>query len=285
VECILDKRLEKGASVTIDVQVKGEAEGEHASTATVTAETPDPRPADNQSTATTRIPGDSTVDIAVELILSQREGWTGGKPATANAKVTNKGPAAASGVSIRVSSTGPLTFQATDACADAVCPLGSLDSGASREVELKFNLPESEPLGGASSRRAEIIVEAGTSSTDTTQENNTDREGFTVHQPGVTVYPAVAKPGDVVTVVVEGLPPDAPVKFAWSKGIQPDPRQIEADGTELRRGLLLVRRDQLGTREIIVTSADGEKLFGEIRARVLVVARPVAPMPDFIGRG
>jgi hypothetical protein len=163
--------------------------------------------------------------------------------------------------------------------------MDSLEPGASREVELKFSMPESEPAGGVTARPAEISVEVSASSTDPKQENNTDREGFTVRQPGVTLYPAVGKPGDVVTVVVEGLPPGAPVKFAWSKGIPPDAAAIEHAGTVLRRGLLLVRRDQLGTREIIVTSADQEKLFGEIRAPVLVVPRSVAPMPDFIGRG
>jgi hypothetical protein len=161
----------------------------------------------------------------------------------------------------------------------------NLDSGTSREVELKFSLPESDPTGGVSAQSAEISVEASTSSTDPKLENNKDSEGFTVRQPGVSVYPAVGKPGDVVTIVVEGLPPGAPVIFAWSKGIPPDPTAIKHDGTDLRRGLLLVRRDQLGTRDIIVTSADKDKLFGELRAPVLVVARPMTPSPDLIGRG
>ena len=285
VECKLDKRLEKGASVNIEIQVKGDAAGEHIATATVTAETPDPRPPDNQSRTGTRTPGEMAADMAVDLTLNQREGWTGGRPATAKAKVTNNGPAAASGISIKVSNTGPVTLQPAGGCSDSLCPMDSLEPGASREVELKFSMPESEPAGGVTARPAEISVEVSASSTDPKQENNTDREGFTVRQPGVTLYPAVGKPGDVVTVVVEGLPPGAPVKFAWSKGIPPDAAAIEHAGTVLRRGLLLVRRDQLGTREIIVTSADQEKLFGEIRAPVLVVPRSVAPMPDFIGRG
>ncbi|MCU1566701.1 MAG: hypothetical protein JWQ56_1638 [Pseudarthrobacter sp.] len=285
VECKLDKRLEKGATVNIEVQVKGEAAGEHIATATVTAETPDPRPPDNQSRTGTRTPGEVASDIAVDLTLSQNEGWTGARPATAKAKVTNNGPAAASGISIKVSTTGPVTFQRTGGCGDSLCSMDSLEPGASREVELKFAMPKSEPTGGVTSRPAEISVEVNASSTDPKRENNTDREGLTVRQPGVTVYPALGKPGDVVTVVVEGLPSGAPVKLAWSKGIPPDSAKIEHEGTELRRGVLLVRRDQLGTREIIVTSADQEQLFGEIRAPVLVVARSVAPMPDFIGRG
>ncbi|WP_160141958.1 DUF11 domain-containing protein [Arthrobacter sp. SLBN-112] len=290
VQCNLDERLDKAAAMDIVVEVRSDAAGEHVSTATVTAGTPDPRPADNQAatstrTLSTRTPGGDSSDIAVELSLKQSEGWTGGQPATATAKVTNNGPATASGISIKADTTGPLTFERAGECGDAGCPMDNLDAGASREVELKFGLPESDQSGGVSARSAEISVEASTSSTDPKLENNKDSEGFTVRQPGVTVYPAVAKPGDVVTVVVEGLPPGAAVKFAWSKGIPPDPTAINHNGTDLRRGVLLVRRDQLGTRDIIVTSGGQEKLFGEIRANMLVVARPVAPMPDFIGRG
>lgn len=286
VQCNLDGRLGKGEAREISVEVRSDAAGEHVSTATVAAGTPDPRPADNQATTTTRTPGgDSSADIAVELSLPQSEGWTGGQPATATAKITNNGPALASGIRIKAATSGPLTFQPADGCTDAGCPTDNLDSGASREVDLKFSLPESDPTGGVSAQSAEISVEASTSSTDPKLENNKDSEGFTVRQPGVSVYPAVAKPGDVVTIVVEGLPPGAPVIFAWSKGIPPDPTAIKHDGTDLRRGVLLVRRDQLGTRDIIVTSADKEKLFGELRAPVLVVARPMTPSPDLIGRG
>jgi hypothetical protein len=286
VQCNLNEPLDKAATLDIDVEVRSDAAGEHVSTATITAGTPDPRPDDNQATSSTRTPGgDSSADIAVELTLQQNEGWTGGQPATATAKITNNGPATASGISIKAATTGPLTFEPADGCTDAVCPLDNLDSGASREVELTFSLPESVPTGGVSARSAEISVEASTSSTDPKLENNKDSKGFTVRQPGVSVYPAVAKPGDVVTIVVEGLPPGAPVIFAWSKGIPPDPTAIKHDGADLRRGLLLVRRDQLGTRDIIVTSADKDKLFGELRAPVLVVARPMTPSPDLIGRG
>lgn len=286
VECTLDDPLEKGAAVKVDVQVKADAPGDHVSSASVAAGTPDPRPADNQATTNTRTPGgDSSADIAVEFTLEQREGWTGGQPATATVKITNNGPATASGINIKAATTGPLTFEPSDGCRDAGCSVDNLDSGASREVELKFSLPESDPDGGVSARSAEISVEASTSSRDPRLENNKDSEAFTVRQPGVSVYPAVAKPGDVVTIVVEGLPPGAPVIFAWSKGIPPDSTAIKHDGTDLRRGVLLVRRDQLGTRDIIVTSADKEKLFGELRAPVLVVARPMTPSPDLIGRG
>ncbi|WP_406632577.1 hypothetical protein [Pseudarthrobacter quantipunctorum] len=286
VQCNIDGRLNKGIAMDIDVEVRSDAAGEHVSTATITAGTPDPSPADNQATTTTRtLGGDSSADIGVELTLQQSEGWTGGQPATATAKVTNNGPGTASGISIKAATTGPLTFEPADGCTDAGCPLDNLDSGASREVDLKFSLPESDPTGGVSAQSAEINVEASTSSTDPKLENNKDSEGLTVRQPGVSVYPAVAKPGDVVTIVAEGLPPGAPVIFAWSKGIPPDSTAIKHDGTDLRRGVLLVRRDQLGTRDIIVTSADKEKLFGELRAPVLVVARPMTPSPDLIGRG
>lgn len=291
VQCNLNERLDKAAARDINVEVRSDASGEHVSTATTTAGTPDPRPADNQATTRTHTPrtgtpgGDSSADIAVELAIKQSEGWTGGQPATATAKVTNNGPGTASGINIKAAATGPLTFEPADGCGDAGCPVDNLDSGASREVELKFSLPESDPSGGVSARSAEISVEASTSSTDPKLENNKDSEGFTVRQPGVSVYPEVAKPGDVVTIVVEGLPPGAPVVFAWSKGIPPDSTAIKHDGSDLRRGVLLVRRDQLGTRDIIVTSADKEKLFGELRAPVLVVARPMTPSPDLIGRG
>ncbi|MFD0043767.1 hypothetical protein ACFVGV_01130 [Pseudarthrobacter scleromae] len=286
VQCNIDIRLNKGIAMDIDVEVRSDAAGEHVSTATITAGTPDPSPADNQATTTTRTPGgDSSADIGVELTLQQSEGWTGGQPATATAKITNNGPALASGIRIKAATTGPLTFEPADGCTDAGCPTDNLDSGASREIKLKFSLPDSDPSGEVSAQSAEISVEASTSSTDPKLENNKDSEGFTVRQPGVSVYPAVAKPGDVVTIVVEGLPPGAPVIFAWSKGIPPDSTAIKHDGTDLRRGVLLVRRDQLGTRDIIVTSADQDKLFGELRAPVLVVARPMTPSPDLIGRG
>lgn len=286
VQCDLGGPLVKGKATETDIEVRSDAAGEHVSTATITAGTPDPRPADNQATTTTRTPGgDSSADIAVELTFQLNEGWTGGQPAAATAKITNNGPGTASGINIKAAATGPLTFEPSDGCSDAGCPVDNLDSGASREVELKFSLPDSDPDGGVSAQSAEISVEASTSSTDPKLENNKDSGGFTVRQPGVSVYPAVAKPGDVVTIAVEGLPPGAPVIFAWSKGIPPDSTAIKHDGTDLRRGVLLVRRDQLGTRDIIVTSADKEKLFGELRARVLVVARPMTPSPDLIGRG
>jgi len=291
VQCNLNELLDKAAARDIDLEVRSDAAGEHVSTATITAGTPDPRPDDNQATTRTQTPrtgtpgGDSSADIALELSLPRSEGWTGGQPATATAKITNNGPVTASGISIKAATTGPLMFEPADGCTDAGCPTENLDPGASREVELKFSLPKSDPAGEVSAQSAEIIVEASTSSTDPKLENNKDSEGFTVRQPGVSIYPAVAKPGDVVTIVVEGLPKGAPVIFAWSKGIPPDSTAIEHDGTDLRRGLLLVRRDQLGTRDIIVTSADKDKLFGELRAPVLVVARPMTPSPDLIGRG
>jgi hypothetical protein len=61
---------------------------------------------------------------------------------------------------------------------------------------------------------------------------------------------------------------------------------VAADGT-VRASLLIVRRDTLGERNLIATSAPldgGSAAFAPVDARMLVVARHASP-PDFLSRG
>jgi hypothetical protein len=106
-----------------------------------------------------------------------------------------------------------------------------------------------------------------------------------VIQPRVRLSPAVAKPGDVVRAVLEDLPPGAAASLRWSRGvIRAVTATLDDGATELSWPGVIIRRDQLGQRELVVTSPD--ELFGELRAPLLVVPRPADAGADetLIGR-
>lgn len=116
-----------------------------------------------------------------------------------------------------------------------------------------------------------------------------DREPFTVFQPAVRVSPGIAKPGDVVAAFVKFMPPGEQLEFSWEMVHPttavpvPGAFAVDAGATTDRWPLLILRHENPGPRVLVVHSVNG--LFGDIRARTLLVVPRTSMGPDLIGRG
>ena len=112
-----------------------------------------------------------------------------------------------------------------------------------------------------------------------------DSARVSVIQPKVTVVPRVARPGEVVTIYVESLPPAAAATTSWSTTMSPVvPLVLPPEVTFAISRQLIVRRAALGLRDITVHSTDGR--FGDFRPAMplLVVARSTVA-DELVGRG
>jgi hypothetical protein len=79
------------------------------------------------------------------------------------------------------------------------------------------------------------------------------------------------------------MPPGTKVRLRWVPGITVNggPFKVDGSGT-MRAPLLLVRHDQLGSREIFAKSTTAA--FSDVHGPMLVVER-LATAPDFLARG
>jgi Tol biopolymer transport system component len=213
-------------------------------------------------------------NVEVTLTLDRPTGWTGGRPVRATITVTNVGTRPASGIRVEVTLPGFLAFPGTDGCAGTSCTTTSLDPDQSRVFTPELDMPP--PIAVTTSTqvipelKGDVTVEVTVDSIDEKPEDDIASRELTVLQPRVWLSPEVVKPGDVVLAVLEDLPPGE-VELRWSRGVI-DAATATPVGGRLSWPGVIVRRDQLGQRELVVTSPD--ELFGDIRAPLLVVPRP-----------
>jgi len=155
--------------VTVNADVAADrVAGPLSNTASAAATTADPNPANNSSQATV------TVTTSADLALTKSASPTTivfGQPVTYTLTVRNSGPSRAVGATISDPLPAGLTFASSpDGCTVAAstvtCPVGALDSGASRTVAFTANTP----AGGSGDVTNTATVSATT--TDPNPANN-----------------------------------------------------------------------------------------------------------------
>jgi hypothetical protein len=214
-------------------------------------------------------------------------GYVGG-PHDVTITVTNKGPQTAQAVSLVVQlgvDTGgnpivDLGATAAQPCllGQGSCNLGAIPAGGSRDVVIHFALPLAT-IG-------HITGSVSTPSIEYAYGDNTATFQFGVLQPTVKFLPAVAEPGQVVTMYAESFPPGAPLHLDYQDGrgilSGADTVTVGVDGT-LVWPILVLHRDLLGTRTLLVDSPAVPVLFGQVTTDLLVVPARMQP-PDFSNR-
>jgi Tol biopolymer transport system component len=265
--------------VTRVFKVRGNIPGSYGVTAKVASDTLDDVPGNNTASATLNVQG---LDLRVRITPKFERAWVGGKR-TVNVVVQNNGPSTAASVQLKMVVPGQLGATAAQPCLVGIgtCSLGNLTAGSARTFVITMALPKAA-VGDRT-----ISAQVSNAVTDTNLANNRDQMRFTVELPTLRFLPAVAEPGEAVTLFGEHFPPNVHLKLSYDngKGILsgPDTVKTDADG-EYAGPLLVLRRDQLGTRTLIATSVASTPKFQPTKADLLVVPRRLAP-PDFLGRG
>ncbi|MBI5100624.1 MAG: DUF11 domain-containing protein [Nitrospirae bacterium] len=191
-----------GASVTVNVTYGipgGYAGGTIINSAEVASTTSDPVPANNEDEVSTPI-GADTVDLAV--VKTGPAMVVLGSDLTYQIKVTNNGPAAATGISLADPTPSGLSLaSATAPCSGGFpCSLSNLASGASTTVNVTYNVP-----GGYAG--ANPIVNTATVSSTETDSNTGNNTGSAPTGVGeetadlsvVKTGPSIGVPGEQVT--------------------------------------------------------------------------------------
>lgn len=283
--------LASGASetfiVTVEPQSVGHPPHDYNSiiSASVTSDTPDPVSSNNTDQATLHVhqPGNPPVTKA-DLVVTVRMdpiAYVGGRDSNARITVRNNGVRTAQDVRLHVSAPGRLDAGATPSCAaGGTCSLGTLVAGAHRTFAVTLHPQRLRP---AHSYTSVVVARASTTTSETTLRNNRDSDSVRVKQPLLRLLPPIGAPGFVTLAFAQNLPPHVPVTMAWKTGITSDdgPYRVDTDGT-VEASVLVVRRDQLGVRKLVLRGPAGR--FGEIETKMLVVPRTEAP-PRFLGRG
>lgn len=161
-------RVPAGASRRVEIRLGVTAGAANPTpwSATAAASTPDPTPGNNTAIASTPV-GADTYDLTVELAAPARV--EPGARLTVIATVRNRGPAAATGVSLR--DVVPAGLGAISVCNPTACPLGDLAAGASTTHDLVYQVPAgAAPLAlipstatATASAAPGVVVEADTS--------------------------------------------------------------------------------------------------------------------------
>jgi len=266
-----------GSSLVRAFAVRGTAVGTYPVTATVTSTTKDPNLSNNSATVTIRV---RATDLAVKITPAFPTAWVGGAR-TITVTVKNNGPGTAVNARLKMTLSGGLGASAAQPCllGGAPCNLGTMTAGTTKTFHITLPMPSSS-VGARS-------VTAVVSNTvfDLNLANNKAVLKFKVKKPRLRVLPAVATPGEVVTIFGEDFPPGAQVALKFDKGILAvmTSAVVLADGT-FGGPVLILRRDQLGERELIASSPAVPRAFVATKATMLVVPRNLSP-PDFLGRG
>ncbi|WP_147915545.1 DUF11 domain-containing protein [Ruania zhangjianzhongii] len=216
-------------------------------------------------------------DVQVQISLEADRAWLGGTGLPAQITVTNRGTAPARGVQLSTAlPTGVLLLDAGSCPLTGACDLGTLPRGGQVEVTL---VAQPTAVG-----QIEMTASATSTTRDARPQNNTDSASFEAVQAELRLLPAVAEPGEVTLLYGVDLPPDAEITVRWSEGITAAHRTLAAseDGT-LRAPVLIIDGDQLGSRDLQVTSVAGTVFGLEAPPTMLVVPQSVAP-PNFLGR-
>jgi hypothetical protein len=196
-------------------------------------------------------------------------------------QVVNHGPSVAKDVRLQVVMPTSVTATGSPACAagSGICPLGTLSPGAHRTFAITL-----VPHQLASPRNYAVTIPARvtTTSVESTLANNTAKARLSVKQPTLRLLPSIGSPGVVTLAFGDNLPPNALVNLDWKEGITgfDGPFRVAADGT-VQAQMLVLRRDDLGVRQLILTGPAGR--FSPVQADMLVVPRSESP-PRFLGR-
>jgi streptogramin lyase/Tol biopolymer transport system component len=272
ITCALDA-LANGASRTLTFTATATAAGTHPVTAHVTTTSADPNSSNDTATTTVKVGGS---DIAVTVELNDPIGYVGGVR-TATLTVTNHGPHTADGVTLTatwpediVAPSVPAPPGTTPECLPDgdPCDLGDLASGDDVEYEVSL-----EALAEGSDT---IDVVVATDTMDPQPRNDRGSVNIEILQPTIRLLPAVARPGQVVLAFGEDMPPGSEVGLVWNSGITVDrgPFEVDDEGS-MRAMLLIVRRDQIGARDLIAASATEE--FSPVKGDLLVLLRTLSP--------
>ena len=229
-------------------------------------------------------------DLRVRVLPDEQLGYVGGTGAV-TVVVSNRGPDPIEDVQLDLTWPAEVTrlpdpMPALCLFLGVTCSLGTLDPG------VRVELPVS--IGYAAEGEAlPVTATAITSTADVTADNNSDDALVDILQPELRLLPAVARPGQVVLAYGENMPPGTEIEVAWSARtasgeefgspitINRGPFEVSDDGN-VRIPLLVLRRDDLGTRFLTAVSLTAE--FSDLETTLLVVQRTLGP-PDFTERG
>jgi hypothetical protein len=276
-----------GEKRTVDVVAVGVDPASYTVTATATTGTPDDVATDDTATVLVfvALPGVGVADLVVSVTPSANPAYVGATNEVVTIAVTNRGREAAPGVSLVTTYPSVVGPTATPPCAAGgpACSLGALAAGQTRT--LTASLAVLEPGAGAITARVTGM------SPDPDLGNNAVSVPFTVLQPRFRLLPPIGEPGFVTLAYGQDFPPGRDVTVTWAPGITavPGPFTVAPDGT-VRIQVLLVRRDELGERVLVVSSDAGD--FGPVQQQMLVVARSTSvntpallgPQPPILGR-
>ncbi|MEO7131101.1 MAG: hypothetical protein ABIZ07_06970, partial [Dermatophilaceae bacterium] len=301
------------ATATVLIPVTGTVLGLYTVTAAVGSASPDDRPSDNEATTTiTVIPAlPPETDTSVTVAMAPNPGYVGGtgtltvvvansaSGTVADATVTivlptlsSATPSASPADTPRGMRTAPSTSNPTPASPPGAvelvgtpgcftgtpCDLGPIAPGITRTLTATVRFA----TGGSSTITASVAT--GTV-IDSDPANNSTSVPLVILQPVIRLLQPVADPGSVVLAVGSDFPPGAEVVLAWDVGVnvRPAPLQVGPDGTIRAAQILIFRRDQLGSRDLVATATlDG--LFAPVQDSMMVAPRPVAPPAHFASR-
>jgi len=246
-----------------------------------TTPTTSPGPA---PTTSAPVPPPAPQGVSVRVHLSHHTAWLGGEPITATFTVRNEGGAPAADVRLATSFPTSVVPDGDQSClrGGAACALGDLAVGDSRTLTATLT---TTGTSGDDAVVGAVVGHVTTTSDDPDPSDDRDRARLEVLFPQLTVVPAVARPGEVVLVVGEDLPPGEQVVMDWDPGITnvPGPFTVDADGM-VKVPLLLMRDGRLGDRVVGASVGEGRPVtFGPIQAPMLVVPS-TADAPSFVFR-
>ena len=173
---------------------------------------------------------------------------------TATASLSNPSTRTATVVAARVESGDGAFSLVTDGCTGV-----SLPAGASCAVTIQF-----APLavGPASGLLVFDLADGTTASASLVGDGSAE--------PTLDVVPAVAAPGQVVTVFGAGFPSGAVVEFSRSTGPDVDPVTVDADGTFAHVFVVLPNTP---SGPMVLTVAAQPDSFGDVTGELLVSNR------------
>lgn len=220
-------------------------------------------------------------DLRLSVGVGQLPGYVGGDDLTATYTAVNDSPRPASRAWLSISLPAGLNPTVTDPrCStiggSLVCQLGDLGVGDTVVITAVLH-----PLTGVSTAAGGRLTATVGLQRPTSREASTP---LVVRQPAIVTDPPIGTPGFVTEVRGVEFPPGATVRLTWQPGITatPDTVVVNPDGTFSRQQLVM-RKDELGPRQLQATWASGGARFGLVGTDFLVVPRTLDP-PMFTGR-
>jgi uncharacterized repeat protein (TIGR01451 family) len=220
-------------------------------------------------------------DLNVTTTVAGQPAYVGGDAIPVTFTVRNTSPRKATNVylspTIPASLLRPTQVDPRCDAPASVCRLGNL--GVGDQITITVVLPAQTAVLGTITGRVTATVG------DRAPISRKSSIPVVVHQPVVTVDPAIGPPGFVTRAMGTEFPPGAVIRLAWDPGVTAAPNTVTVgpDGTfDVQE--LIMRKDQLGPRILRAELVSGTR-FGAVRTakEFLVVPRQLAP-PIYGGR-